>query len=71
MKMCLWVFGRGIMNFELQPFKRSHFWQLFCTVRYQVCVINSSYRFQNVSQILKTYCEHIEYVPMGFGLSYN
>ena len=39
----------------LWPFKLSHFWQpwqLFCTVRYGVCVINSSWMFRN-------FCRHI------------
>ena len=31
---------------EVQPFKLSHFLQLFCIVGYEVSVIKSSYKFQ-------------------------
>ena len=55
---------------ELPPFKLSHLWQLFCTVGFGVCVINFSYSFfTNVSQTLQSYCEHVEDMHVGFGLS--
>ena len=50
---------RFIMT-ELLPFKFSHFWQLFCTVEYGVCVISSTNSFQWM------YYGHIGDVYMGF-----
>ena len=41
---------------KLWPFKLRQFWQHFCTVEYEVFVINSSYSFQ---WIFLKLCRHI------------
>ena len=51
---------------ELQPFELRYFRQLFCIVGYGVCVINSSYIFNELFETMQTYCGYIKDVHVNF-----
>ena len=63
LKMCMWVFDGSRINFDRITAFQTYLWQLFCTVGYEMCVINSS---MNVSQTLQICCGQIGDVHVGF-----